>query len=88
MSTPDPGPALTPEQRRSLRASLLWVAFIVVIIVALQLPLPDVVTIGPTWLIPFIELAGIPIVAALYFIAGENRRIVQPPVLYPRENEP
>ena len=77
MSTPDTGPALTPEQRRSLRASLLWVAFIVVVIVALQLPLPDVVTIGPTWLIPFIELAGIPIVAALYFIAGENRRIVR-----------
>jgi hypothetical protein len=76
MSTPAPSPALTPEQRRSFRASLMWVAFIVVVIVALQLPLPDVVTIGPTWLVPFIELAGIPIVAGLYLIAGDGKRLV------------
>ena len=63
MSMPTGTSGLTPEQRRSFRASLIWVALIVVAIVALQLPLPDVVTIGPTWLIPFIELAGIPIVA-------------------------
>ena len=67
---------LTPEQRRSFRVSLIWVALIVVAIVALQLPLPDVVTIGPTWLIPFIELAVIPIVAGLYLIAGDGKRIV------------
>lgn len=76
MSTPTGTSSLTGEQRRSLRASLIWVALIVVAIVALQLPLPDVVTIGPTWLIPFIELAGIPIVAGLYLIAGDGRRIV------------
>jgi predicted nucleic acid-binding Zn ribbon protein len=76
MATPAAGPDLTPEQRRSFRASLIWVAVIVVVIVALQLPLPDVVTIGPTWLVPFIELAGIPIVALLYLVAGERKRLV------------
>ena len=65
MTTPAASPDLTPEQRRRLRTSLLWVAFIVMVIVGLQLPLPDVVTIGPTWLVPFIELAGIPIVVAV-----------------------
>lgn len=76
MSMPAGTSGLTPEQRRSFRASLIWVALIVVAIVALQLPLPDVVTIGPTWLVPFIELAGIPIVMGLYLIAGDGKRIV------------
>ena len=67
---------LTPPERRSLRVELIWVAAIVVIIVAIQLPLPDVVTIGPTWLVPFIELAGIPIVGLLYLVAGEHKRVV------------
>jgi hypothetical protein len=76
MTTPAASRDLTPEERRHFRTSLLWVAFIVVVIVALQLPLPDVVTIGPTWLVPFIELAGIPIVAVLYLVAGERRSLV------------
>ena len=76
MTTPAASRDLTPEERRHLRTSLLWVAFIVVVIVALQLPLPDVVTIGPTWLVPFIELAGIPIVAVLYLVAGEHKSLV------------
>ena len=76
MTTPAASPDLTPEQRRRLRTSLLWVAFIVMVIVGLQLPLPDVVTIGPTWLVPFIELAGIPIVAVLYLVAGEHKGLV------------
>lgn len=76
MSMPAGTSGLTPEERRSFRVSLIWVALIVVAIVALQLPLPDVVTIGPTWLVPFIELAGIPIVMGLYLIAGDGKRIV------------
>lgn len=71
-----PPATLTPSERRSFQTSLAWVALIVVAIVALQLPLPDVVTIGPTWLVPFIEIIGIPIVAGLYFVAGERKRIV------------
>ena len=76
MSMPAGTEGLTPHERRSFRASLIWVALLVVAIVALQLPLPDVVTIGPTWLVPFIELAGIPIVGVLYLVAGEHKRIV------------
>ena len=74
----DPSSAahLTPDERRSLRVQLTWVAIIVVLIVAIQLPLPDVVTIGPTWLVPFIEIIGIPIVAVLYLVAGTHMRIV------------
>ena len=75
MSTPAPAP-LTAQQRASLRGQLIWVALIVVAIVALQLPLPDVVTIGPTWLVPFIEIAGIPIVGGLYLVAGRHVRLV------------
>lgn len=66
---------LTPTQRRSLRISLTWVVIIVVTIVALQIPLPSVVTIGPTWLVPFVELIGIPIVGIL-FLVGRNNRLV------------
>lgn len=73
---PSQSAVLTPAERRSFKFSLIWVAFIVIVIVALQLPLPDVVTIGPTWLVPFIEIIGIPIVAVLYFVAGEHKRIV------------
>lgn len=68
-------PTLNHEQQRSLRRSLVGVAVIVVAIVALQLPLPDVVTIGPTWLIPFIELVGIPIVGALFWLVGGHPRV-------------
>ena len=68
--------ALTPDERRTLRAQLIWVAVIVIIIVAIQLPLPDVVTIGPTWLVPFIEIIGIPIVGVLYLVAGAHERLV------------
>ncbi len=67
---------LSPEQRRTIRGELIWVAVIVVVIVAIQLPLPDVVTIGPTWLVPFIEIIGIPIVAVLYLVAGRHERVV------------
>lgn len=67
---------LTPPERQSLRVELIWVAVIVVIIVAIQLPLPDVVTIGPTWLVPFIEIIGIPIVGVLYLVAGAHQRVV------------
>jgi hypothetical protein len=67
---------LSGAGRRKLRVELIWVAIIVVIIVAIQLPLPDVVTIGPTWLVPFIEIIGIPIVGVLYLVAGSHERIV------------
>lgn len=80
MSTSTPsgrsGARLSDAARRKLRVELVWVAIIVVVIVAIQLPLPDVVTIGPTWLVPFIEIIGIPIVGVLYLVAGAHERIV------------
>lgn len=38
---------------------------IVLVIVTIQFVLPPSVTVGPTWLIPVIELSGIPIIVAL-----------------------
>jgi len=69
-------PALNADQSRSLRITLAGVALFVVVIVALQLPLPGVVTIGPTWLVPFFEIIGIPIVALLYVVAGKHERLI------------
>jgi hypothetical protein len=76
-STPA-GHSPTPQERTTFRNQLIGVALIVVAIVGLQLPLPDVVTIGPTWLVPFIEIIGIPIVGVLYFVAGTRSRVVVP----------
>lgn len=78
MSTgaPQPANSLDPAERRAFRNQVIGVALLVVVIVALQLPLPDVVTIGPTWLVPFIEIIGIPITAVLFLFAGASGRIV------------
>lgn len=60
----------------SIRMSALGAVLAVIVIVSIQLALPDVVTVGPTWLVPFIELAGIPIVAALVFFAGRHSKVI------------
>ncbi|MGI9196846.1 MAG: hypothetical protein ACR2KE_05225 [Candidatus Nanopelagicales bacterium] len=65
-----------PDVRRALGRASLWVVLVVIIIVSIQLALPDVVTVGPTWLVPFIELIGIPIVGSLMFLAGKHQRLV------------
>ena len=54
------------------RANILAVCLIVVIIVAVQLALPGSVTIGPLWLVPLLELTGIPIVLVLSRAAGAD----------------
>ena len=54
------------------RASILAVCLIVVVIVAVQLVLPGSVTIGPQWLVPMLELTGIPIVLVLSRTDGAN----------------
>jgi hypothetical protein len=54
------------------RATILAVSLIVVIIVGVQLALPGSVTIGPLWLVPLLELTGIPIVLVLSRTAGAN----------------
>lgn len=62
---------------KHLRITGLWVTLVVIVIVSIQLALPDVVTVGPTWLVPFLELIGIPIILLLIFLGGEHPRVVQ-----------
>lgn len=50
---------------------------IVLVIVAIQMSLPASVTIGPTWLIPVIELGGIPIAIALTMWLGSDEPVVR-----------
>ena len=51
--------------RRGDPLNPIGVIVVVLVIVAIQLALPDSVTIGPLWLVPLLELSGIPIVLAL-----------------------
>lgn len=63
-----------PTTRRTGAALLL----IVLIIVGVQLSLPPSVTIGPMWLVPVLELLGIPIVVAMVAKWGTEDRFVHP----------
>jgi hypothetical protein len=62
------------------RNTILSVCAVVLVIVGVQLALPESVTIGPLWLIPLIELSGIPIGLALRGREGSDgvhvRRVV------------
>lgn len=73
-SPTDPAQAATPnlEVMKQLRITGAWVILVVISIIAIQLALPDVVTIGPTWLVPFIELIGIPIVLGIIFVGRSH----------------
>ena len=62
---------------KHLRITGLWVILVVITIIAIQLALPDVVTIGPTWLVPFIELVGIPIVLGIIFLGRSHSGLAQ-----------
>ena len=48
------------------RRTVAGVIVCVLVIVAIQFWLPDSVTIGPVWLVPGLELLGIPIALALF----------------------
>ena len=52
-----------PRSRRS--PAWVLVPAVVIVIAAIQLTLPPTVTIGPLWLIPLIELVGIPLGIAI-----------------------
>jgi hypothetical protein len=45
---------------------------IVAVVVTIQLFLPPEVTLGPIWLIPVLELSGIPIVVGLALVVGRE----------------
>lgn len=50
---------------------------IVVIVVSVQLLLPPSVTVGAIWLVPVIELSGIPIVIGLAIVVGRESHILR-----------
>jgi hypothetical protein len=50
---------------------------IVVIVVTVQLLLPPAVTVGPIWLIPLIEMSGIPIVIGLAVVVGRESHLLR-----------
>lgn len=51
---------------------MLGPVVIVVVVVTIQLTLPPAVTVGPIWLIPVIELSGVPIVIGLALVVGRE----------------
>lgn len=50
---------------------------IVLLVVAVQLFLPPAVTVGPIWLIPVIEMSGIPIVIGLALVVGRESHLLR-----------
>jgi hypothetical protein len=62
------------EARTDDGISIPAVILVVLIIVGIQLALPDSVTVGPLWLIPLLELTGIPIVLTLRAQKPEDNR--------------
>lgn len=66
--------------RRAEGIQVAAVVLLVLVIVAIQLALPASVTIGPLWLVPLVELSGIPIALALRGAEGSEgprvRRVV------------
>lgn len=57
--------------------TVVILALIVCLIAGIQLALPRADTVGPVWLIPFIELIGIPIVLSLRAVAGRETQFVR-----------
>jgi hypothetical protein len=56
---------------------MLGPVVIVVVVVTIQLTLPPAVTVGPIWLIPVIELSGVPIVIGLALVVGRESRALR-----------
>ena len=66
--------ATTP---RMSGASIAQVVVVVVVIVSIQLALPPSVTIGPIWMVPLLELTGIPIALAIRRVEDHEGRILR-----------
>ena len=49
------------------------VSIAVVVIAAVQMLLPRSVTWGPLWLIPLVELAGVPIIIVVWYVAQDEK---------------
>jgi len=68
-------PARHPHPARV--GTLIALIVIVLVIVSIQMALPPSVTIGPEWLVPVIELTGIPIAIVLTRWIGSDEPIVR-----------
>jgi hypothetical protein len=62
---------------RSDRDTTLQVAVVVVAVATIQMLLPDAVTIGPQWLIPAIEVIGVPVVLFILRATDAAARTLQ-----------
>jgi hypothetical protein len=68
---------MVARPRPASTATTLALIGIVMVIVVIQLWLPKSVTIGPSWLVPVIELSGIPIAIALTMRFGSDEPVVR-----------
>lgn len=59
------------------RNTTLQVAIVVLAIATIQMLLPDAVTIGPEWLIPAIEVIGLPVVLLILRTTGVAARTLR-----------
>ena len=58
-------------------SSILALVVVVIAIASIQLWLPDSVTVGPIWLIPLLEVTGIPIAMAIRRWDGSEGRVLR-----------
>ncbi len=68
---------MVARTRPASTATTVALIGIVLVIVAIQLWLPGSVTVGPRWLVPVIELSGIPIVIVLTVRLGSDQPVVR-----------
>lgn len=77
----DKGAQPAPTANEQRWPPWLPVPFLVVVIAVVQVLLPPSVTVGPIWLIPVIELLGIPLVWAIWHLSQTDRFPVSDEVL-------
>lgn len=77
----DKGAPPAPTEHEQRWPPWLPVPFLVVVIAVVQVLLPPSVTVGPIWLIPVIELVGIPLVWAIWHLSQTDRFPVSDEVL-------
>jgi hypothetical protein len=77
----DKGVAPAPTAHEQRWPPWLPVPFVVVVIAVVQVLLPPSVTVGPIWLIPVVELLGIPLVWAIWHLSRTDRFPVSDEVL-------
>ena len=72
-SAPETPAHAAARDRHRYHGPPTWVpvCVVVVVIAAVQMLLPQSVTLGPLWLIPVIELVGVPIIILVAYVAKD-----------------